>query len=192
VGVAGSSIGTNGDIDGPRTGDGILYWRSKVRMGDIQDGTSMTAIVGERPPSPDLYWGWWFTTTTPNGTDHWWDMDALMGTAERFNHTDLPNTSGSNPNIPCVFSGPPEYLARYARPGPPSVATTIGTPSNNCDFFRFWSNHLGGAQWAFADGSVRMIPYTSNVNNRKVIRAIGTKAGSTVIDESSLDYSFVP
>ena len=31
----------------------------KVTMVGISDGTSNTLLVGERPPSPDAYWGWY-------------------------------------------------------------------------------------------------------------------------------------
>src|SRR5438132_694174 len=40
--------------------DGALYIRSKVRITDMTDGASNTFIVGERPPSADLVFGWWF------------------------------------------------------------------------------------------------------------------------------------
>ena len=38
--------------------DGVLYANSRVRLGDITDGTSQTLLVGERPPSADLAYGW--------------------------------------------------------------------------------------------------------------------------------------
>lgn len=36
--------------------DGLLYVNSRVR--DVPDGRSNTLMVGERPPTDDLYWGW--------------------------------------------------------------------------------------------------------------------------------------
>jgi prepilin-type N-terminal cleavage/methylation domain-containing protein/prepilin-type processing-associated H-X9-DG protein len=185
VGVAGSSITSDSNIyTGTMTADGILYWRSRTKIDEIVDGTSNTAILGERPPSPDLYWGWWFSSTTPNGTDNWWDADCLMGTANRFNNTDMTQASS------CPFPTAPNFLARYDAPGPP--APGLGTISSFCDFNRFWSNHPGGAQWAFADGSVRFLPYTQNANARAVIRAIGTRNGSPLVNEANLDYSYLP
>jgi type II secretory pathway pseudopilin PulG len=35
--------------------DGVLYGSSHIRLAQICDGTSNTVLVGERPPSPDLY-----------------------------------------------------------------------------------------------------------------------------------------
>src|SRR5262249_15153744 len=50
--------GFRGDTSSGR--NGVIYWRSKVRMTDMVDGTSQTGMVGERPPSLDLEYGWWF------------------------------------------------------------------------------------------------------------------------------------
>jgi prepilin-type N-terminal cleavage/methylation domain-containing protein/prepilin-type processing-associated H-X9-DG protein len=51
--------GTNEKFGGDAT-NGVFYPRSTgVRIADILDGTSTTLLVGERPPSADLYWGWW-------------------------------------------------------------------------------------------------------------------------------------
>lgn len=38
--------------------DGMLYWRSRTRITDATDGSSNTLLVGERPPSPDSFYGW--------------------------------------------------------------------------------------------------------------------------------------
>jgi prepilin-type N-terminal cleavage/methylation domain-containing protein len=43
------------------TRDGVLYLDSHIRMADIRDGTSKTIMVGERPPGPDFWYGWWYT-----------------------------------------------------------------------------------------------------------------------------------
>src|SRR5205823_3834875 len=40
--------------------DGVLFQGSKVTIQGISDGTSNTILVGERPPSSDLDFGWWF------------------------------------------------------------------------------------------------------------------------------------
>ena len=43
-----------------------------VRMCAIKDGTSNTLMVGERPPSSDLDWGWWYFA----------DFDNLLATQD--------------------------------------------------------------------------------------------------------------
>jgi prepilin-type N-terminal cleavage/methylation domain-containing protein len=40
-------------------GLGVVTTRERIRMSDIKDGLSNTFLAGERPPSPDLAWGWW-------------------------------------------------------------------------------------------------------------------------------------
>src|SRR5207244_2377296 len=57
--VACSSFLGNSGVD-LRTRDGVLYRDSSVRLADIADGVSFTLLAGERPPSPDLYYGWWY------------------------------------------------------------------------------------------------------------------------------------
>jgi prepilin-type N-terminal cleavage/methylation domain-containing protein len=112
---------------------GVLYLDSHTRFADIRDGTSNTLMVGERPPSADQTFGWWYAGhgQEKNGTG-----DMVLGVRER--------NTGSQ-----VFDCPP---------GPYSYGP--GDPVNQCDMFHFWSLHFGGAHFLFADGGVRFLSYS--------------------------------
>lgn len=164
--------------------DGLMYWRSRVRIDDIVDGTAHTALIGERPPSPDLFWGWWHSMITTNVL---WDPDVITGVANQ--NIMVYGTSQSSPSFSCPVVTGPLYHAIYKSPGPPaSGSSNVGTPSNFCDYNRLWSNHPGGSQICFADGTVRFLPYSSY----KILRALGTKAGSPVQNEGNLDWTLEP
>jgi prepilin-type N-terminal cleavage/methylation domain-containing protein len=167
--------------------DGLLFCRSKVRLVDITDGTSNTLMIGERPASPDLDWGWWDTADQPeyygaDGNGGWsgWDMDVVSGVAERYSGNSGPNhsTSQSSPSFACPA------VETYRAPGPPAVSygAPYQTPSNFCDFNHFWSNHQGGAFFVFGDGSVRFIPYTA----APIMIKLATRAGGENYDSSLL------
>lgn len=178
AGVAGSSLTTGvGPIGTPRTGDGILFWRSRVRVADISDGASQTAIVVERPfaASPPGTWGWWHTTIEPisaSSFDNWYDADVLVGAAERSDQTNEAPGCTSMSQWPAA----PNYLPKYNKVGP-AVAGGTGSPANNCDHMRPWSFHYNGAQWAMADGSVKFIPYQSSDVGRAAVRSLCTRNG---------------
>jgi prepilin-type N-terminal cleavage/methylation domain-containing protein/prepilin-type processing-associated H-X9-DG protein len=66
VGVSGSlgvgTVDSQGNwLDGfTPTNSGVFQANSTgVAISDITDGTSTTLMLGERPPSADLAWGWW-------------------------------------------------------------------------------------------------------------------------------------
>jgi prepilin-type N-terminal cleavage/methylation domain-containing protein/prepilin-type processing-associated H-X9-DG protein len=131
------------------------------RLTDIKDGSSNTLIVGERPPSPELYWGWW----------PYVDFDAIMWASNDagpyFN--DSPQGGGSGP-------------AGTGKACPQPAIFSQGKINFYCDADHFWSMHTGGANWCFADGSVRFITYPAGPT---VIPALATRNGGEIVDTSS-------
>ncbi len=144
LGVSGIDLNTN---------NGLLYMNSATRFADITDGTSNTIAVGERPPSADLIFGWWYAGAgqPPSYTG---SCDVVLGVREI-------NTSYGN----CP-AGPYQY-------GP-------GTISNQCDEFHFWSLHDGGGNFLFADGSVHFLAYGSAT---PFMPALATTSGGEVVGD---------
>jgi prepilin-type processing-associated H-X9-DG protein len=128
-----------------------MYGSSHVRIGDISDGTSNTLLLGERPPSPDLYVGWWT----------WGAIDASLGVRTTFS---VYATGVSND----------PHSQSCTRLLPETFRRGIG---NFCDVHHFWSQHPGGANWLFADGAVRFLSYA----NASLMPALATRAGGEVL-----------
>ncbi len=130
---AGSAEG-NEVYAGTGQSNGILFWTSQTRMGDITDGTSNTLLVGERPPSKDLFYGWWFAGAGWDGSGV---GDVVLG-ARSVNYAASLGCSSS------------------------FVGFQQGNLNNTCDQAHWWSLHTGGGNFLYGDGSVHFLTYSAN------------------------------
>ena len=128
--------------------DGMLFLDSRIRFADVTDGVSNTIMVGERPPSSDGRFGWWYAGWGQQRTG---SGEMVLGVRERLSSDE-----------PCE-AGPYHF-------GP-------GWNGDVCDYLHFWSEHAGGANFLFADGSVRFLSY----NTDPIMPALATCAGREVV-----------
>ena len=112
--------------------DGIIYFYSKTKIGDILDGTTNTIIAGERITDLRLWSKGWMTKDTPavfQGKTIVWPMNT-------------------DPAVLCYRHG--------AKPG----GCPTGSQPLEFNYIDFGSRHPGGAQFVMADGSVQFINET--------------------------------
>jgi prepilin-type N-terminal cleavage/methylation domain-containing protein/prepilin-type processing-associated H-X9-DG protein len=142
------------------THDGIFFVNSRVKVGDIGDGTSNTLLFGERlhfdpefdriyPAFPINVWGGWAFVTPRNAV-----ADYLIGGAVPVNYRVPPGTPVGN------FPAIDDRL------------TSIG------------SAHAGGANVALCDGSVRFMPESTKV---PILSALSTRNGVPGVQEPIID-----
>lgn len=134
--------GTNADAK-----NGVLFADSGVRYSEVTDGLSNTVAAGERPPSCDLRYGWWYAGV---GYDFRGTADLVLGAVES-------NRFGR------LFAGCPV--------GP--YALVPGRVEYYCDMFHYWSLHDGYCPFVYCDGSVRRLGYSA----AKLLPALATRAG---------------
>ncbi len=133
--------------------DGMFHPHHHVRFGSVIDGTSNTLLIGERPPGPKGAFGGWYAE---------WGFTVCSLSQI------LP--------VSATASGSPTE--------PEDCAPTIGPLrpgriDDSCDLVHFWSLHTGGANFAFADGSVRFLTYDWS----NVLPALATRAGGEVLTD---------
>lgn len=134
--------------------DGAISLDSRVKLDHIStaDGTSNTLLAGERPPPPDRTVGHYDSFL------FFYMADIGMG-AKNLTLISFFDAQGNT----CP-SGPRYFGA--------------GSLINRCDSNHFWSNHESGANWLFADGSVRFLNYSAAL----VIPSLATWQGNEVVN----------
>jgi hypothetical protein len=153
--------------------DGV-FWASStgdppngvIRLTDITDGTSSTIMAGERPPSLDLNFGWYFAGWGYNGSS---DGDVLMGSRDTYYAQGLSGYYGifDQNNKPCSTA---------------NIGFRPGTMYNPCDETHWWSNHPNGGNFLMSDGSVHFLDYSIDANlSSPVFPALCTRAGGETV-----------
>lgn len=136
--------------------DGIIHINSRVS--NVPDGTSNTFIVGERPPTSDRGWGWWFAGS--GYYPYFGAGDVVLGTEERIAQDGASTRTGPR--------------AKYQR-GWPNYEE--GDYNEDKHMWHFWSAHPGGAYFLYADGHVKFVSYSIK---KEAFRWQGTYNGNEV------------
>jgi prepilin-type processing-associated H-X9-DG protein len=132
-----------------------------IRISEIKDGLANTLMVGERPPSSDLGFGWMFAGYGNTGVG---DLTVALGVSERAAALVEPDSGQA-----CSKLGDADPLSPMAWKIEP------GSLRNFCDVMHFWSLHAGGGNFILADGSVRFVSYGVSASLQ---RALATRAGN--------------
>jgi len=114
---------------------GILAANRMVSTDEITDGSSNTLIIGEKPPSQDSVFGWWYAGC--GEAPQLGATDVVLGVNERHTATGIPET----------------YRAGRLQQQP-----------NDPDHWHYWSIHSGGATFLYADGAARFLTYNAQNN----------------------------
>ena len=139
--------------------DGVLYVNSGVKLAGIADGSSNTLLVGERPPSNTLIYGWMWAGS--GDSPYFGACDVNLGVRERVTPTATPD---------------------FYRPG------SLNDPSD-LHRYHYWSLHTGGGMWLFGDGHVQFLSYAAGTATTPtptggtvtVLEALATRSGGEAV-----------
>jgi prepilin-type N-terminal cleavage/methylation domain-containing protein/prepilin-type processing-associated H-X9-DG protein len=162
--------------DGTGRNDGFFWYQSAVRVADVTDGTSNTALFSERclgssslpDPKADYYM---------NGTNPSTCLNATPGVTARY--AVRHELSGQRWGDGALF------YTRYNHIFPPNKPSCLlgGTTDYSCPVVvSATSRHPGGVNVATADGSVR---FFRDSMDRQIWTVMGTIAGGEVVSASS-------
>jgi prepilin-type processing-associated H-X9-DG protein/prepilin-type N-terminal cleavage/methylation domain-containing protein len=150
-----------GDVGFPLSRDGVFFEASRVRILDVTDGTSTTILLGERShrdPEFDRFAHEYSPSFYPLASVGRWGAaayryesaaDVLLGTPVGINYRVAPG------------------------PGPGDWSWEVDRLA------AFGSGHAGGANFAFADGSVRFV---RDSPPWRALQALSTRSGGEVVD----------
>ncbi|RUL88069.1 DUF1559 family PulG-like putative transporter [Tautonia sociabilis] len=156
-----SYAGVHHDVEAPidESNHGVFFLNSALRFDDIPDGSSNTLFIGEYKGSGAPSLGW------------------ASGTRATLRNTGGPPNAAGGPGIP------PAVDAGLDPSEDPPVPTDPNAPIPPAALYvgNFSSNHPGGANFAFGDGSVRFIKSTITP---RVFQFLGHRADGEVISDS--------
>jgi prepilin-type processing-associated H-X9-DG protein len=141
--------------------DGVFFRNSRIRIKDITDGTSKTVFAGEQ---------------TPFHSDSTWV--GIVPSAQT-----CPNRLNFSMAIDCDGAAP--QINVHSGPGAPDEVLATGLiiihpPNSPVGFVdEMYSEHPGGANVLFGDGSVDFI---SEQINQQVWAAMATRAGNEAVE----------
>jgi prepilin-type processing-associated H-X9-DG protein len=157
-GSYGGNAGRRSFGGGGPTLDGIFFQDSSIRLADVTDGASNTLLLGERShrdPEYDRY--------TSASAPVWYPLNIFGVWAGVF-----ATSGGSRPHHLLSAPVPINYQM------PPSS----GSAEMASRLCAYGSGHPGGANFAFADGSVRFL---SDSIPLETLQALSTRAGGEVV-----------
>jgi prepilin-type processing-associated H-X9-DG protein len=144
----------------PPTRNGIFQYNSKVRPTDIFDGMSNTWLLLERNHYDPTMDSWNKVAGYDVGIDFWGYLEGAEYDAWVYSGYSSPNYQMPGTDSGLTYGSPAYYLEYYKR------IDAMG------------SRHIGGANAALADGSVRFV---YNGMSTITIAAAATRAGNEVL-----------
>jgi prepilin-type N-terminal cleavage/methylation domain-containing protein/prepilin-type processing-associated H-X9-DG protein len=140
--------------------DSDLPVKFTIKTSQIEDGTSNTILLAERPPPADGQWGWWDSRC------------CTVDTISPIRSTDFVYNSGV------------DALTGNSRKCPPTAVYGPGSVLDNCAFNSVWANHAQGGNFLMGDGSVRFISYAAGnqfIGSTTLLEALATRSGAETI-----------